>query len=146
MNTLKTRYQLNLPPEKWLKYMYFIDAPDEGLRELTKEQFPATPVRKPGGTHPIFVLLVDREGPIVCPGSTKNWNHDPERRYIRAGAVTTIPRTIEWHTFLAEEHSFPAPRGKRFRLHLTNEINKARRPLLCLGQVSPKDVLRGFHE
>ena len=155
-------FPVNMKPLLWKKNMLFTGVRNDTLFEATKSGFPVTGRDDSRKTHPIFVLgfedcrTQDKNefrrptvpGPIVCPGSTKNWNDKPDRRYLRAGAVTSSKKVIQADTYLVEEHSFVVPRNLAYHEEFEEKYTNARchqnKPLYCMGVVREEDIIKGM--
>ncbi|WP_077072939.1 hypothetical protein [Mailhella massiliensis] len=139
----RSYFPKNLMSGAWKKHMYFIGVRNTTLFRYTDGQFPRKDYDDDVGTHPIFVLRIEKEGPRVCPGSTKNWFDKEDRPYIPQGTVTDCNLTIKNATYLVLENDFSVPRGMAFRKDFTREGDPYGRDLLCLGVVREKDIRKG---
>lgn len=132
----------NIRLNRWKKNMFFTGVRDTTLYKRTKGEFPVkmTDSQK---THPILVLSITSCGPVVCPGSRKNWYNKEDRRYILAGTRTNTNHIIRDTTYLAEEHSFRLPRDiayEEFTEEFTNINHQECIPLYCMGIVRDEDI------
>lgn len=155
-------FPVNMKPLRWKKNMLFTGVRNDTLFDATEGGFPVTSGDDSRKTHPIFVLGFEDgktrdesgflrypvAGPIVCPGSTKNWNDKPDRRYLRSGAVTSNKKIIQADTYLVEEHSFVVPRNLAYHEEFEEKYTNARcpqnKPLYCMGVVRKEDIIKGM--
>lgn len=140
-------FPINMKPLRWKRHMLFTGVRNDTLFEATAGGFPVTGGGNSQETHPIFVLELRKSGPQVCPCSTKNWYDRADRRYLRAGAVTSNKKIIKHDTYLADEHPFTVPRGmeyaEEFEEKYTNKNDPGEKPLYCMGVVRDEDIIRG---
>lgn len=138
------RLPFNASLEKWKLHMYFLNARNTTLYNHTRGGFPYDKPKDEHAVHPIFVLEMTREGPIICPCSTKDWDTVDNRRYIPASTITDIGNRINYDNYLVEEHSFRLPRDSVFDGSFQNDFTNIGRPdckpLVCMGVVRKKDI------
>lgn len=136
----------NMNSSLWKKNMFFTGVRNSTFFKYTKGGFPISNANNPMMTHPIFVLDIASNGPVVCPGSRKNWNNKEDRRYILAGTVTSTNHRIRDTTYLVEEHRFCVPRGvacvETFKKDFTNIYDNICIPLYCMGVIKENDIKR----
>lgn len=139
-----TPFPLNMSLQRWKRNMFFTGVRNTTLSKRTAGGFPVTDAHCQYKTHPVFVLRITSCGPVVCPGSRKNWYNKEDRRYILAGTKTSTNDIIRDTTYLAEEHSFCIPRGmsyaEDFKNEFTNMKNNNCPPLYCMGIVKDQDI------
>lgn len=137
-------FPVNMSLERWKRNMFFTGVQDTTLSFCTCGGFPETNLGEQRKTHPIFVLHVKKDGPVVCPCSRKNWYDREDRRYIVEGAITSTQQIIRATTYLVEEHRFRIPRGadyiRDFKEKFTNAVRKDCIPLYCMGIINDKDI------
>lgn len=136
-------FDKNLNPAAWKKNMYFTGVRNSTWFKYTSGNFPQSHSDSDDITHPLFVLSVEKGGPVACPGSTKNWSDREDRRFILEGTLTDCGKRIRRTTYLVEENSFSMPRGQAFVMDFTKEGHPSGLDLLCLGIVREKDIRQG---
>lgn len=136
----------NMSPSLWKKNMFFTGIRNPTFYKYTNGEFPVSNADDPMRTHPIFVLNIAENGPVVCPGSRKNWWNKEDRRYILAGTRTSTNYRIRDTTYLVEEHRFCIPRGvayaEKFKEDFTNICKPMYISLFCMGVIKENDIKR----